>query len=164
MGRRASRRRAITEERIEANRRDISAMSELALKLLQELSAYDVPLSPTHALSTASVGKAHLRAMGIKPILTRQPDFPKEYLGYAQSAFFGGRTSVHIRKVICPVVYLDFLSMYCTVNCLMGLWRFVIARENRVVPHCKRKVARFLRKVTHDALFKRKTWRQMTGF
>src|SRR5579864_3973361 len=157
-------RNVITDECIDINRNDVSAMSELALKLLQELSAYDVALSPTRALSTASVGKAHLRAMGIEPILTRQPDFLMKYLGYAQSAFFGGRTSVHIRKVICPVVYLDFLSMYCTINCLMGLWRFVIARENRVVPHCKRKVARFLRKVTHDALFKRKTWRQMTGF
>jgi hypothetical protein len=46
----------------------------------------------------------------------------------------------------------------------MGLWRFVIAHENRVVPHCKRKVARFLRKMTLEALLKRKPWKQMTGF
>jgi len=62
--------------------------------------------------------------MGIKPILERQPSFPKPYLGYAQSAFFGGRTGAHIRKVVVPVVYTDFLSMYSTVNSLMGLWRY----------------------------------------
>ena len=49
--------------------------------------------------------------MGIAPILQRQR-FEKRYLGYAQSAFFGGRTSAHIRKVPVPVVYTDFLSMY----------------------------------------------------
>ena len=154
----------LTDEYIDINRNDVSAMSQLALKLLDELSSYGIALSPTHALSTASIGKAHLRAMGVEPILTRQPDFPREYLGYGQVAFHGGRTSVNIRKVICPVVYLDFLSMYCTVNCLTGLWGFVIAGEIRVVEHCKRKVERFLRRLTPDALFKRKTWKQMTGF
>src|SRR5438552_5396993 len=129
----STRRSVITDEYINKHGNDVSAMSELALKLLQELSAYGVSLPPTQAFSTASVGKAHLRAIRIEPILTRQPDFPREYLGYAQSAFFGGRTSVHIRKVVCPVVYLDFLSMYCTTNCGMGLWDFVIAGEIRVV-------------------------------
>jgi len=96
--------------------------------------------------------------------LKRQPAFPKEYIGYAQSAFFGGRTSVHIRKVVCPVVYTDFLSMYSTVNSLMSLWRFVIAREIRVVPHCNQKIDAFLRKLTPDTLFKPRTWKHMTGF
>ena len=71
--------------------------------------------------------------MGIAPIAERQA-FPKRYLGYAQSAFFGGRTSAHIRKVAVPVVYTDFLSMYPTVNALMGLWRFVVAENVSVVP------------------------------
>jgi hypothetical protein len=85
--------------------------------------------------------------MNIPPILKRQPDFPKEYLGYAQTAFFGGRTSVKTRKVVCPVVYTDFLSMYSTINSLMGLWQFVIAREIRVIEHCKDRVEEFLREL-----------------
>jgi hypothetical protein len=40
--------------------------------------------------------------MGILPVLKRQPDFPRESIGYSQSAFFGGRTSVNIRRVVCP--------------------------------------------------------------
>lgn len=92
------------------------------------------------------------------------PSFPKEYIGYAQSAYFGGRTSVHIRKVVCPVVYTDFLSMYSTVNCLMCLWRFVIAREIRVMPHCKENVEAFLRRLGPAAIFEPKTWQHMAGF
>ena len=70
--------------------------------------------------------------MGITPILARMPDFPKRYLGYAQSAFYGGRASARIRNVPSPVVYTDFLSQYSTVNGLMGLWDFVTADAIRI--------------------------------
>lgn len=159
-----ARRRATTKKHIDDTRRDAAAMSELTLKLLDELYEYGTGVPPTYVYSHASIGKGLLRAMGIEPILKRQPDFPLEYVGHAQTAFFGGRTSVHIRKVVCPVVYVDFLSMYCTVNCLMSFWRFVIAREIRVVENCKDKVARFLQTVTLHTLFNPKTWKKMTGF
>ena len=90
--------------------------------------------------------------MGIKPILERQPKFPKRYLGYAQSAFYGGRTSAHIRKVAVPVVYTDFRSMYPTVNSLMNLWRFVTAGEIKVVPDCGAEVEAFLGQLNPDIL------------
>ena len=154
----------ITNEYIDDIRCYVSAISELAGKLIEEFAAHPIPISPTHALSTASVGKGYLRGMGIEPILKRQPDFPKEYLGYAQTAFFGGRTSGHVRKVICPVVYTDFLSMYATLNALMGLWWFVIAREISVIEHCKDRVEAFLRNLTPDILFEPETWTRMNGF
>ena len=155
---------AIAMEYVGDNRRDVLAMSELAAKLIGEWAEHSIPGSPTHALSPASVGKGYLRAQGIKPILERQPDFRKEYLGYAQTAFFGGRTSVHIRKVVCPVVYVDFLSMYSTVNTLMRLWSFVIAREIRVIEHCKDRVDAFLRGLNPNLLFEPETWTRMNGF
>ena len=122
-----------------------AACSFSATKLIGEFEQHPIPLSPTHAFSPASIGKGYLRAMGIKPILQRQPNFPREYLGYAQTAFFGGRTSVHIRKVICPVVYVDFLSMYSTVNTLMGLRfpnlsRFYVLTR-RLIPNHRTSVA-----------------------
>ncbi len=159
-----SRRSVIMEGYIDENRADLSAMSELALRLLHELAERPIALPPTQAYSSASIGKGYLRGVGVEPILKRQPSFPKEYIGYAQTAFFGGRTSVHIRKVICPVMYVDFVSMYSTINSLMSLWRFVIAREIRVVEHCKEKVEQFLRKLSPEALFEPKTWKHMTGF
>ena len=123
----------VTKKYIDYNRRDVQATSELAVKLLAEYAKHPINLQPTKAYSPASIGKAYLRAMGIVPILERQPDFCLSHVGFAQTAFFGGRTSAHIRKVPVPVVYVDFLSMYPTVNGLMDLWKFVIAREIRVV-------------------------------
>src|SRR5712692_5534675 len=155
---------AVTKEYIDYNRRDVLATAELAVKLLEEYDKHPITLQATKAYSPASIGKAYLREMGIKPILERQPDFPKKYLGYAQTAFFGGRTSAHIRKDPVPVVYTDFLSMYPTVNRLMGLWRFVTASEIRVVEHCRAETQAFLSRLTADDLFKPETWKHLTGF
>ena len=154
----------VTEEYIDYNRRDVLATSELAAKLLEEYDKHPITLQATQAFSSASIGKAYLRAMGIKPVLERQPDFPKKYLGYAESAFFGGRTSAHIRKVPIPIVYTDFLSMYPTVNSLMDLWRFVTAAEIKVVENCQAEMKTFLSQVTAASLFNPATWKQLTGF
>ena len=134
----------ITNEYIDYNRRDVLATAELAAKLLAEYDKHPIDLQPTKAFSPASIGKSYLEAMGIQPILDRQPDFPKTYLGYAQSAFFGGRTSAHIRKTPVPVVYTDFLSMYPTVNINMGLWKFVTAKKITIVEHCQSEISEFL--------------------
>src|SRR5437762_4768596 len=101
--------------------------------------------------------------MGITPILERQSDFPTACLGFAQTAFFGGRTSAHIRKVPVPVVYVDFLSMYPTVNSLMDLRQFLIAREVRV-EHCTPEIEQFLRKLTPEKLFCPTTWKRFPAF
>jgi hypothetical protein len=154
----------ITEEYIEYNRRDVLATYELAIKLLEEYEKHPITLQPTKAYSPAAVGKSYLRAMGIPPVLERQPNFPLDCVGYAATAFFGGRTSAHIRKVASPVVYVDFLSMYPTVNRLMGLWWFVVAREIKVVDHCKEEIESFLRRLTADQLFKPETWKHLTAF
>jgi hypothetical protein len=159
----ATRHGVVSEEYIDYNRRDVLATSELAVKLLQEYNRHPIDLQPTKAYSPASIGKAYLRRMGIKPILERQPDFPKEYLGYAQSAFFGGRTSAHIRKVAVPVVYTDFLSMYPTVNSLMGLWRFVTAYKIQV-EHCAEEILALLNGITLERLFDPETWKHFAGF
>jgi hypothetical protein len=154
----------ITPEYIDYNRRDVLATTELAAKLLAEYDAHPIALQATKAFSAASMGKGYLRAMGIVPIVERQPDFPAARLGHAQSAFFGGRTSAHIRKTVVPVVYTDFLSMYPTVNALMGLWRFVTAEQIQVIDDCAEEVSAFLHRVTAADLHKRETWRELTAF
>ncbi len=168
----AERHGEVTEEYIHYNRRDVLATSELAVKLLEEYDRHPISdknpvmhsLQVTKAYSPASIGKAYLRQMGIKPVLRRQRNFPKRYLGYAQSAFFGGRTSAHIRKVVVPVVYTDFLSMYPTVNALMNLWTFVIARRITVIEHCKTEIEGFLKGLKRDDLFNPATWKQLPAF
>jgi len=154
----------INEKYIDYNRRDVLATAELATKLLEEYGKHPINLQVTKAYSPASIGKAYLRSMGIEPILFRQPNFPKDCLGYAQSAFFGGRTSAHVRKVAVPVVSTDFLSMYPTVNCLMGLWNFTTAREISVNRYCRLEIASFLKNLSAETLFRPETWKQLAGF
>jgi hypothetical protein len=154
----------VTKTYIDYNRRDVQATSELAVKLLTEYRKHPINLQPTKAYSPASIGKAYMRAMGIGPILERQPNFPAAYLGFAQTAFFGGRTSAHIRKVPVPVVYVDFLSMYPTVNGLMDLRRFLVARKVRVIEHCQAEIDKFLRTLTPEKLFRPDTWKRLPAF
>jgi hypothetical protein len=163
----ADRHGEIYPEYIDYNRRDVLATSELAVKLIEEYERHPITLQATKAYSPASVGKAYLRAMGIRPILERQPDFPKEYLGYAETAFFGGRTSAHIRKTPVPVIYTDFISMYPTVNSLMGLWSFVIAKSIHIVEHCENDIRTFVSAFACGKiqdLFNPSTWTHLTGF
>lgn len=81
--------------------------------------------------SEASIGKAYLRQMKIRPWRDLQPNFAPELLGTIMSTYYGGRSEVHLRRTVTQVLYCDFLSMYPTVCTLMGLWRFVISRRIR---------------------------------
>jgi hypothetical protein len=154
----------ISSAYIDYNRRDVLATAQLGTKALQEFNKHPVSLQATKVFSPASIGKGYLRRMGIEPILKRQPDFPMRYLGYAQSAFFGGRASAHIRKVPVPVVYTDFLSMYPTVNSLMGMWLFVTAQNIRVVKRCRNEVKSLVDGITASKLFRPSTWKRLSAF
>lgn len=153
----------ITEEYIHYNRRDVEATARLAEKLFQEYDLHPISLPETKAFSPASIGKAYLREMGISPILERQKSL-QPFVGYAQTAYFGGSTSTHIRKVAVPVVCTDFLSTYPTLNSLMNLWLFVIAPKIRIVAHCQLKIIEFLQQVSDDLLFMPETWKRLTAF
>ena len=119
----------INENYINYCREDVEATAPLYGATMAEFRRHPIDLQATKAFSPASVGKAYLETMGIRPILERQPDFDRAALGWSMSAFFGGRAECRIRKTPLPVVYLDFLSMYPSVNALMGTWRLVVARE-----------------------------------
>ena len=84
--------------------------------------------APQGIYSEASLGKAYLKQMGVRPWREVQKDFDPQTLGAIMSSYFGGRAEVHIRRTVVPALYCDFASMYPTVCTLMGLWRFVIAQ------------------------------------
>ena len=150
----------ITPEYIRYNRDDVLASAELLEKTLNEYYRHPVSLEPTKAYSPASLGKAYLRAMGIEPVLVRQPDFPKEVLGYAMNAYFGGRAECRIRRCAVPVAYTDFTSMYPTVNALMGNWDLLTARRIEVVD-ARRETEELLARVSVDSCFAPDLWPQL---
>jgi hypothetical protein len=120
----------LSEEYLRYAVTDVQTTWECYLALSERFSEHGLGLTRlSQILSEASLGKAYLREMGIRPWRELQADFPPALIGAIMSSYFGGRAEVHLRREVRQVLYCDFLSMYPTVCTLMGLWRFVIARE-----------------------------------
>tara|TARA_B100000678_G_scaffold122818_1_gene102766 strand:+ start:15672 stop:18155 length:2484 start_codon:yes stop_codon:yes gene_type:complete len=107
---------------------DVQATWESYAILKAKLEEHGLSNATPHGLiSEASLGKSYLAEMGIAPWQQMQPDFDPIRIGQIISTYYGGRSEVHRRREILPVFYCDFLSMYPTVNALMGLWAFIIS-------------------------------------
>ena len=117
----------ITPDYLDYARADVEATWECfeALADIYSTHGLDTPLH--RILSEASIGKAYLKQMGIDPFLACQPDILRSLFGKIMCAYYGGRAEVRIRREVREVLYVDYKSMYPTVNSLMGLWDFVIA-------------------------------------
>jgi hypothetical protein len=158
---RAAQHGVINAQYIDYARRDVLATAELCFALLTEYRRHPISVRPTRAMSPASISKGYLDAMGITPPLEQHPDFPRELLGAAMVAYVGGRVETRLRRQLVPVVYVDFLSMYPTVNANMGLWRFFTC-DQIDISETTNQVHRFVETVTVEQLFQRDTWRQLT--
>ena len=147
------------------NRQDVEMTFHLAVAAMDEFDRHPISrghgppgdLSETKVFSSASIAKAYLKHMGIKPRMKAQPDFHRHVLGCAMQSYYGGRVETRARHVILPVVYLDFLSMFPTINVHLGLWRFAIARSIEVVEDTEEAQA-FLDQITLDDPFNPVTW------
>jgi hypothetical protein len=117
----------ITPEYLEYARADVQTTWECFLELSDRYATHALDRPVGSLLSEASIGKAYLQKMGIKPFFDRNLFFPRQMLGRIMCPYYGGRAEVRRRKEICEVMYVDFKSMYPTVNALMGLWEFVVA-------------------------------------
>ena len=159
----AERHGVIDSAYIEYARHDVRAYVDVLEKLRAEFDRHAIDLLPERAQSPASIAKAYLREMGVTPLLDREPQLPGEILGQTMSAYYGGRTEVHIRKAPVPVVYVDFLSMYPTVNSLLGLWPFITAERIEVVD-ATAEVQALLDDVTLDDGFDPLFWPGLTFF
>jgi len=130
------------------------------LQSLYEL--HGLELTPAHSIhSEASLGKAYLRDMGVKPWKQMQTDFPDDIIGNIMSAYYGGRSEIHIRKTPVQVLYCDFLSMYPTVCTLMGLWQFVTA-QGMDWQDSTAETRKFLNEITIPDLQRQETWQSLT--
>lgn len=119
-------------------------------------------MTPDKAYSTASIGKAHLAKMGIRPLAEIQPDFEPWFHGWSMEGYCGGRVECHIRNSIQPVTYLDVLSMYPTVFVLQGLWWLVVAGE-LVIEDATAEIRAFVDSATPEALFHKAAWKNVPG-
>ncbi len=151
----------LTPDYVEYCREDVAATTELFEALMTEHLRHPIELQATKAFSAASIGKAHLRSLGLKSPLEQTPDFDRSILGYSMTAYHGGRTEARIRDVPLPVRHLDFLSMYPTVCGNTRTWPLVTAREISTRDSTD-KVRRMLARVTLDDCLDRKLWEALT--
>jgi hypothetical protein len=119
----------ITPEYVHYNVNDTRATYELYEKAIERYSLYGLDKQPNRLYSPASIGKAYLAKIGITPFMDKNPDFPKEVLGYLMAAYYGGRTEVRTREEPVNVSYLDFTSMYPSLYVLMNLDKFLKAHH-----------------------------------
>lgn len=140
---------------------DVRATWECYEKLVARYQRFGLTGTGVHQIySEASIGKACLRHMGIRPWREMQPEFPPELIGLIASSYYGGRSDVHLRRVVKQVLYYDFLSMYPTVCTLMELWQFVIAR-GMAYEDATTDVQQLLATVTPEALLTPTFWKQL---
>jgi DNA polymerase III epsilon subunit-like protein len=146
---------------IDYARADVQATWECysTLKALYASYGLDTPLNKI--LSEASIGKALLKRMGIKPYLHRGWDgIAPDIMGALMATFFGGRAEVRNRRVIKEVFHCDFKSMYPTNNALLGLHEFLIADS---IEHydATEDVRSILRDIELEDLQKPETWKRL---
>ena len=119
----------INEEYIEYNINDVRITSELYGSALKRYEMFNLSDPVNRLYSPASIGKAYLKQMGIRPFNECNPDFPKNVLGFVMSTYYGGRTDVRVRDKAIPVTYLDFTSMYPSVYSLLQLDKYLKASK-----------------------------------
>lgn len=150
----------ITQAYLDYARADVQVTWECFLELSRRYAKHGLAKNSDRMLSEASIGKAYLQQMGIKPLLGCDPSFPRERFGEIFCAYYGGRAEVRNRRVVCEVLYCDFKSMYPTVNSLMGLWAFVIG-HGMTVTDTTNETRSFLESITPKDLQKPETWKKM---
>ncbi len=118
----------IDERMLHYAREDVRHTATLYRKCLTELSRHQgVDLQPHALYSPAGVGAAYLRAMRVTPALEQFTDLDPRVLGWAMSAFYGGRAEARIVRTPVPVVVADFTSMYPALNALLDTWPLLTA-------------------------------------
>jgi hypothetical protein len=101
-------------------RNDVLKTQFLLNKAACELNKHELfDLLPDKSYSPASIGKAYLRKMNIIPPKEKFADVSPKDNGIGMNGYYGGRAEVHIRRTKVPIMRLDFLSQYPTVNTLI---------------------------------------------
>jgi hypothetical protein len=152
---------AITDTYLDYARADVQVTWECYEELSRRYAEHGLSQAVSKILSEATIGKAYLHDMGIKPFLGCDPAFDRRHFGRILCTYYGGRAEIRNRRVVREVIYCDFKSMYPTVNGLMGLWEFVISQGIKP-SDTTAETSVLLEAVNLADLQKPATWRQLT--
>lgn len=156
----------ITRENVEGCIDDVEKTRELFWVLAKEHERHPVKLYPWNAQSPASWTKAYRDALGIRPRLEVQPDFPPERLSEAMESYFGARVEAFLPKTILPGRYFDWSAMYTTVGDRLGLFSLWIAGHLEVEEIAPHEIEALLAELRQNPklLYEQNTWKRLTFF
>jgi len=155
----------VTQEELRYCRQDVKITQQLLNAAKQEFDVHPLPkLLPDQAYSPASLAKGYMHEMNIVEPLEKF-GVPDEILGITMQPYFGGRAEAHIRRTWVPVMRLDFVSQYCTVNTLLRNWEILTAASVEF-PDATKHVRELLDLVARrpDLCFNPELWPQFRFF
>lgn len=151
----------VTQKELRYCRQDVKITQQLLNAAKREFGIHPLPkLFPDKSYSPASLAKAYMREMNITEPLEKFK-VSDQILGIAMQSYFGGRAEVHIRRTRVPVMRLDFVSQYCTVNTLLHNWEVLTAASVKF-PDATEDIRQLLNRIARrpDLCFDRELWWQ----
>jgi hypothetical protein len=152
----------VTPTEIAYCREDVRATVDVLNGLKKEFDQHPVDLLPDLAHSSATIAKAYLDAMGLRPPMEKFK-IPARVQAIAMEAYYGGRAECRNRGVELPVVLTDFKSQYPTVNALLGNWPVLTARH-LTTRDATNEVRALLKSLTLEQAFRPAVWRELNFF
>jgi hypothetical protein len=151
----------VSGQYVHYNVNDTLSTFELYQKCQERYKLYSLSKDISKLYSPASIGKAILDKINVKPFLEKNPEFSKKILGYVMSCYYGGRTEVQIRKEPVKVSYIDFTSMYPSIYCLFGMDKFLKAQKI-IYKETTIKTQKMLEDIVIEDVSKKETWKNLT--
>lgn len=149
----------VTREELAYCANDVFCTQALLSIAKKEFDRHHLALLPDKAYSSASIGKAYLRAFGLK----RPPKLTNKDAGIAMQAYQGGRSECKIRCTKVPVLRLDFVSQYLTVNALLKNQQILLA-DSVEFKDATDEISCLLTEVTLEKCFDQKFWPSLNFF
>lgn len=153
----------ITDEYLHYLQWDVKATFDVYCKLEETFNKYGLTKKEiTKIYSAASIGKAVLDHLGIRPFLDLNPVYPSINLGRIMETYYGGRVECILRHLIKLVEVLDFTSMYPSVIVLLGLWDYIISDRYKEIKATE-ETKKFVDSITLEDMVNPETWKRLIG-
>ena len=153
----------ITDEYLHYLQWDVKSTFDVYKKLEEAFNRFGLAEKEiTKLYSGASIGKAVFKALGIKPFLGLNPEYPSINLGRIMETYFGGRVECKLRHEIRPVEVLDFTSMYPSTIVLLDLWDFMISDGYKEIKATD-EIKNFVESITLDDMVNPESWKHLIG-
>jgi hypothetical protein len=153
----------VTKKEIDYCRGDVKSTIGILNEVAKvEYDLHPIANHPDQLYSPASVAKGYLEKLQI--VYPREKFIKPDYaFGIAMQGYMGGRAECRIRKCEVPVVPVDFMSKYPTVNELLGNWP-VLTAESISSEDATNEVRKLLKRITLERCYDRKLWPKFKFF